>query len=102
MKDKKQYLKKYLFQRKKIERLNEMIILNPRSRARYLEQIAKSEQLCEEIEDKINNIDDERLREILILKYIFGKTLKEISNIIDYSLRHTERMHTIAVKKIDI
>lgn len=102
MKDRKQYLRKYLFQQKKIERLNEMIILNPRSRAKYLEQIAECEQLCEEIEEKINNVDDERLREILFLKYICGKTLKQISIIIDYSLRHTERMHTIAIKKIEI
>ena len=73
MKDKKQYLKNFLLQKKKIERLNEMIILNPRSRARYLDQIAKCEQTCEEIEEKINNIDDELLREILFLKYIWHK-----------------------------
>ena len=102
MKDKKQDLNKYLLQQKKIERINEMTILNPRSRAKYLEQITECDQLCEEIEEKINDIDDERLREILFLKYICGKTLKEISIIIDYSLRHTERMHIIALKKIEI
>lgn len=102
MTDKKQYLRNYLIQQRKIERINEMIILNPRSRARYLKQLSKCEQTREAIEEKINNIDDELLREILFLKYICGKTLREISTIIDYSLRHTERMHIMAVEKIEI
>ena len=79
-----------------------MIVLNPRCRARYLRQIAKCENTCEKIEDKINNIDDDLLREILFLKYICGKNLKEISEQISYSQRHTERMHIIAVEKIEI
>ena len=54
MTDKKQYLRKYLLQQKKIERLKEMIILNPRGRSKYLKQIAKCEQICEGIEEKIN------------------------------------------------
>ena len=102
MKNKKQYLKNYRLQQKKIERLREMIILNPRNRSRYLKQISDCEKVQEEIETKINNIDDERLREILFLKYVCGKTLIEISIIIDYSQRHTERMHTTAIEKIEI
>lgn len=102
MKNKKQYLKNYRLQQKKIERLREMIILNPRNRSRYLKQISDCEKVQEEIETQINNIDDERLREILFLKYVCGKTLIEISPIIDYSKRHTERMHAIAIKKIEI
>ncbi len=102
MTDKKQYLRKYLLQQKKIERLKEMIILNPRGRSKYLKQIAKCEQVCEGIEEKINNIDDDILREILFLKYICGKGLKEISEQISYSPRHTQRMHITAIEKIEI
>lgn len=102
MTDKKQYLKKYLLNKKRIERLNEMIIINPRSKMRYLSQIADCERSCEEIETKINELDDELLREILYLRYIGGENLKEISQKISYSLRHTERMHTQAVEKIVI
>lgn len=102
MTDKKQYLKKYLLNQKKIERLNEMLIINPRSRARYLRQIESCEKQCENIEAKINEIDDELLREILFLRYICGKNIKEISEQISYSQRHTERMHTQAVEKIAV
>lgn len=102
MKRKKQFLRKYRLQQKKIERLKEMALLNPRNNSRYLEQIANCEKVCEKIEAKINEIDGDLLREILFLKYVCGKTLKEIAITIEYSLRHTERMHTEAIKKIDI
>ncbi len=102
MTDKKQYLKKYLLNQKRIERLNELIIINPRGKARYLNQISDCEKRCEEIEAKINELDDELLREILFLKYIGGENLKEISKKISYSQRHTERMHTQAIEKIVI
>lgn len=102
MTDKKQYLKKYLLNQKRIERLNELIIINPRSKGRYLDEIADCEKRCEEIEAKINELDDELLREILFLKYIGGENLKEISKKISYSQRHTERMHTQAIEKIVI
>ncbi len=102
MSDKKKYLNQYRLQQKKIERLNEMILYNPRNKSRYLMQIARCERIREEIEAKINNLDDELLREVLFLKYICGKTLKEVAIIIDYSQRHTERMHITALEKIDV
>ena len=102
MKNKKQFLRKYRLQQKKIERLREMIILNPRNNSRYLKQIAVCEKNCEIIEAKINAIDNELFREILFLKYVCGKTLKEIAVIIEYSLRHTERMHMEAVREIEL
>lgn len=101
MKNKKQYLKKYIIQEKRIKRLNEMIILNPKKEADYLNEINDCEILKQEIENKISRINDDLLREVLFLKYTCDKTLLEVAEIIGYSHRHTERLHKAALEKFE-
>ena len=102
MQTKKEYLKQYLFQQKKINRLNEMIILAPEKKNEYFSQINKCEDLRREIEEKITAVDNGILSEVLFLKYACGKNLLEISYIINYSLRQTERIHKKALEKFEI
>lgn len=102
MQNKKEYLKQYLLQQKKINRLNEMITLNCKNQKEYQKQISECEKLRNEIEDKINLVDDAILREVLFLKYACGKNLLEVSYIINYSLRQTERLHKKALEKFKL
>ena len=68
-------------------------------RPQILLEIKKCEQIRNEIERKINGVSDPLLKEVLFLKYTCGKNLLEISYIINYSLRHTERLHKTALSK---
>ena len=101
-KEKKEYLNQYLLQEPKINRLYNMISINPQKRDYYENLISEALTLREEIEKKINRIDDKVLVEILYNKYIFGRTLEETSYIINYSKRHTERLHVKALEKFKI
>lgn len=102
MNDKKEYLKKHLLQQKKINRLNDMLKLGLISNAEHKSEIKKCETIRQEIEDKITLTDGDILSEILFLKYACGKNLSEISYIINYSLRHTERLHKKALEKFNL
>lgn len=97
--DKKKYLNSYLLQQAKIIRLREMISINPDLKEVYNHQILSAQALRDEIEAKINLVDNGVLSELLFQKYICGRTLEEISVIINYSKRHTERLHIIALEK---
>lgn len=97
--EKKQYLSLYLLQHAKIHRLNEMICENPSRREEYLSLIQEANNIRSQIEEKINQVDGGVLTELLYLKYVCGKTLLEISYILNYSLRHTERLHIKALMK---
>ena len=98
-KSKKKYLGSYLLQQSKINRLKQMIVLNPDLENDYKEQIQKAKTLRNDIEKKISFVDGGILSEILFQKYILGRTLEEISLVINYSKRHTERMHITALEK---
>ena len=98
-KSKKKYLSSYLLQQSKINRLKQMIVLNPDLENDYKEQIQKAKTLRDDIENKISLVDGGILSEILFQKYILGRTLEEISLVINYSKRHTERMHITALEK---
>lgn len=100
--EKKQYLKQYMLQQAKIERLKEMCRLHPEKTAKYEKQIESSIKLREEIEMAVNSLQEPLLCELLYQKYILGKTLEELSLILNYSLRHTERLHKTAIEKIKI
>ena len=102
MQKKKQYLKRYLLQDKKIHRLKDRIISDPDNEQDYLAQIKECELIKNEIEEKISAVEDELLQEFLFLKYTCGKKLNEISEIIGYSRRHTERLHIMALEKFEI
>lgn len=97
--DAKKYLSLYLLQHTKIKRLEGQIALSPERREEYAALIAKSEGLRAEIEKKIEKTDGGLLSEILYLKYVLGKTLPEISYVINYSQRQTERLHRLALEK---
>ncbi len=100
--NKKEYLKLYLIQESKIDRLKQMKRTNKSLKNRYDNEIKKSILLRKEIEEKIEKVDNAVLREILYNKYILGKTLEEISFIVNYSKRHVERLHIKALDKIII
>lgn len=97
--EKKQYLSSYLLQESKINRLNSMIEKNPEKRDLYICYINESENLRDEIEEKIKAVDDELLCEVLYQKYVFGQTLEQIGYILNYSKRHIERLHQKALEK---
>ncbi len=101
-KKKKEYLSLYLLQHAKIKRLNEMIKLNPEEKPHYLTEIKEATLLREEIERKIQAVGDGTLSELLYLKYVCGKSLLQISYILNYSTRHTERLHIKALEKFNL
>lgn len=98
-KEAKKYLSLYLLQHAKIQRLKGQIAAYPEKAQKYKALIEDSEKLRREIEEKIEMTDGGVLSEILYLKYILGKTLSEISFIINYSQRQTERLHRMALEK---
>ena len=102
MQKKKQYLKKYLIQEKRIKRLEEMILQNPKKQAVYTKEIEACEMLKREIDEKILMGDNDLLREVLFLKYTCGKSLTQVAEIISYSRRHTERLHVSALEKFEL
>lgn len=100
--EKKSFLKQYLIQQTKIERLEKMQRINPEFSNRYKKEIRIAKKTRLEIEGKISEIPEDVLRELLFQKYIFGKTLEEISYILNYSKRHIERLHNKALEKLNI
>ena len=102
MQKKKLYLRNYILQKRRIIRLNEMILTTPKNKKRYSAQIKECEKTAEEIEKKISRLDNDLLREVLFLKYVCGKSLVEISDIISYSRRHTERLHIMALEEFKL
>lgn len=102
MQAKKKFLKQYLLQQAKIKRLNEMLSRNPENEQKYYKQINDCIKLRQYIEEKIELVDDDILKELLMQKYLCGKTLEEISYIINYSKRHTERLHLKALSCIQL
>lgn len=97
--EKKQYLSGYLLQEAKIKRLENMLEKNPENAEQYKKLIIEAKKLREEIENKIKSVDNELLSEVLYQKYVFGKTLEQIGYIINYSKRHTERLHQKALEE---
>lgn len=101
-KEKKKYLNQYLQQEIKINSLSQMERINPERKFEYKKVIAECKLLRKEIETKIYSVDDFVLREVLIQKYIFGKTLEETALILNYSKRHIERLHVKALEIFEI
>ena len=97
--EKKKYLNSYLLQEAKINRLNKMSAINPDDKEMYKELVNDAVKTRSDIERKIKAVDDELLSELLFQKYVFGQTLEQISYILNYSKRHTERLHRKALEK---
>ncbi|MBQ6847445.1 MAG: hypothetical protein IJO62_00820 [Clostridia bacterium] len=96
-KEKKEYLNQYLLQETKINRIRKMTNINPELKSRYKAELNKALELRVKIEKQINAVDGGVLSELLSQKYIFGKTLEDISVILNYSTRHIERLHIKAL-----
>lgn len=101
-KNKKAYLNSYLLQQTKINRLKQMAVLNPDLQNEYKKQIETSKNLRYDIEQKIAAVDGGILSELLFQKYILGRTLEEIGLVLNYSKRHTERLHIKALEKFNM
>ncbi len=99
---KKEYLNSYLLQGNTIRLLNEMILKNPSMKNQYIKKIKQCELKRFAIENSIEKISDQRFKIILYEKYICGRTLEEISLILNYSKRHIERLHIAALKLFEI
>lgn len=99
---KKEYLSTYLLQETKISRLKTMAKLNPELKHEYDKGIKEALALRQTIEKQISLVDGGILSELLFQKYIFGKTLEDISYILNYSPRHIERLHIKALDKFEM
>lgn len=97
--EKKKALSMYLLQETKISRLKTMSLLHPESAERYQTEIEQAQEFRRITEIAIEQVDGGVLSELLYQKYIFGKTLDDISCILNYSPRQVERMH---VKALDL
>ena len=102
MNEKKKYLSLYMLQHARIERLVGMLETGTGNQAECLAGIRKANELRNEIERKIKEVDGGVLSELLYLKYVCGKPLLEISFILNYSVRHTERRHKKALEKLKL
>lgn len=102
MNEKKKYLSLYMLQHARIERLGGMLEAGTGNQAECLAGIRKANELRNEIERKIKEVDGGVLSELLFLKYVCGKPLLEISFILNYSVRHTERLHKKALEKLKL
>ena len=76
-----------------------MSAINPDDKEMYKELVNDAVKTRSDIERKIKAVDDELLSELLFQKYVFGQTLEQISYILNYSKRHTERLHRKALEK---
>ena len=91
-----------MLQHARIERLVGMLETGTGNQAECLAGIRKANELRNEIERKIKEVDGGVLSELLYLKYVCGKPLLEISFILNYSVRHTERLHKKALEKLEL
>ena len=96
--EKKLCLESYTLQNRRIYRLTEMMARDPAQKEKYAQEIQRAHLIRKSIEEKIAQTDGDVLSELLYLKYVCGKTLEEIAAILNYSERHTERLHQKALK----
>jgi DNA-directed RNA polymerase specialized sigma subunit len=65
---------------------------------RLRKQLAEKNLICSAIVKKVECMDCEIEKNILLLKYISGYTWEEISEITNYSLRQVYNIHNLALK----
>lgn len=66
------------------------------------ERLAKLEQLRTEIENSIGRIEDSLQRRVLYLRYIDGYSWEHIAVKINYAWAQTHRIHSDALRNINI
>lgn len=60
---------------------------------------AELEMVCSEIREKLDLMDDELLRTILLKRYVYNKSMKRIARDVNYSLDWTWDLHRKALKE---
>ena len=65
---------------------------------RLTKQLVEKNLICSAIVKKVECMDCEIEKNILLLKYISGYTWEEISEITNYSLRQVYNIHNLALK----
>ena len=100
--EKKDYLNRYRIQLAKISRLKEMLNTYPDSKPHCQPQLDKAEYIRDKIEAEIEAIGDELLSEVLMQKYMCGRSLSEIAERMVYSSRHIERLHARALERFEV
>ncbi|MBQ1376264.1 MAG: hypothetical protein II705_08565 [Clostridia bacterium] len=63
-------------------------------------RLSRLASMRKSVEEQISMVDDDKLRKILYLKYIYGNTLEQIAEKLNYGYRHTVRLHKRAVDEI--
>lgn len=64
--------------------------------------ILKIKEKKEDIEKIIDSVDNDVLKNILLMRYINGKRFEDIAYECNYSWRHTRRLHIAAIDSINI
>jgi len=70
--------------------------------SKVLEKTNEMSAVCEEIMEAVNAVPQEHLREILYRRYINGASFEEIAVTMNYSWRHTLRLHGVALGALTI
>ena len=63
-------------------------------------QLQRQLTLRQEIEEAIAGVEDERLRELLRLRYLLGWTWERVASQRECEERHTYRLHAIVLGKL--
>ncbi|MDD6479172.1 MAG: hypothetical protein PUF48_05110 [Oscillospiraceae bacterium] len=95
----KNYLNTYRVNQAKIRRFSEEIALYPECATELRQKLNRAKRERETIEKEIENVEDPILRELLSQKYECGKTIEEIAYNLNYSYRHTARLHLKALRE---
>lgn len=66
------------------------------------EELQRQVALRREIEGAVQQVEDERLRELLRLRYIEGLTWEKVAERFDCSYMQTNRLHKKAISKLDL
>ncbi len=98
--EKRHYLNRYPLLIARIDRLTKQSRINADRKSFYFDEMAKTKQLRDSIEDAIYGIGDEREREILAQKYLCGRSLEETAELLNYSKRQIERLHLQALEHL--
>lgn len=71
--------------------------------AEHIEQLVEDKcSVCRSVLQSIEMLSDETEKNILLLKYIYGKTWEEISEDLSYSLRQVYYLHKHALEHLEI
>ena len=88
----KDYLQNYRTCMARIQRLKTDIDIFTASASSIREEMEDCRKVCQNIEKHISQHKDFMEREILIRKYIYGDTVEEIADAMNYSERQIQRI----------